>query len=326
MSRLKSYFDSILIISLPERKDRRDALLGNLQSTGLATSADVEWVDACTGDHAGGPPPGWSAGKPAWGCLHSHLTCLDLAISRSSQSTLIMEDDAVFSRHAGHILRCFMEAVPDDWDQIYLGGNHAVQPIPTEHPWVWKAGGVTATHAYAVAASALDTVRERMADLHDYTYYRGWHCDTHLAKSHGEHRWQTYTPSWWLAAQEESVSDINRRLWPRRWFHSDHWRMSLPFIILENSNTLMPDEQQALYLPKIPAPTPVPELLDWLHQTASEALRLGRLPGLVSNANIPTSTLRALWPAGVRSHSECDLPALADYPFNGLFAHAMVPI
>lgn len=326
MTRLPDHFDLIVAISLPEREDRRRSLRQNLAATGLAGESDLHWLTACRADHAGGPPAGWTACPAAWGCLQSHLAALDLAMAREAKAVLILEDDAVFSPQAPQMLRALMEAVPRDWGQLYLGGHHALQPQPTEHPLVWQAGGVTATHAYAVAGPALAAVRERMADLTDYTTFSGWHCDSHLALSHARQLWPAYTPSWWLAAQEESVSDLNGRHWPRRWLHSSTWSMELPFILVEDPAALTESEKAALLFHDAAVPRHVPGLLDWMHTSARRALIYGTLPAITRAQAPPEETLARLWPAGILRHPGADLPALAGYPFNGLFCHPMSSI
>src|SRR5436190_3897110 len=323
MSRLPDHFDLIIAISLPEREDRRAALRKNLSETGLCEANDIHWLTACRPDHAGGPPPGWTACKPAWGCLQSHLASLDLAMQRGAESVLILEDDAVFSRRAPQILSAFMQAVPRDWGQIYLGGNHALQPFATGHPFVWRAGGVSATHAYAVRGHTLPAVRARLADLTEYLTYKGWHCDSHLALSHARALWPAYAPTWWLAAQEDSVSDLNGKHWPRRWLHYSGWCMELPFILVEDAAALTAEEKAVLLFHDEPVPESIPGLLDWIHAAARRALTYGTLPAITGREAPALETLYRLWPAGIISHAGADLPALADYPFNGLFPHAM---
>jgi hypothetical protein len=323
MSRLADHFDLIIAISLPEREDRRAAARKNLTETGLAAEGDIHWLNACRPDHAGGPPRGWTACKPAWGCLQSHLAAFDLAMQRGVQSVLILEDDCWFSPRAPQMLRVFMGAVPRHWGQIYLGGNHALQPRPTGHPLVWQAGGVTTTHAYAVAGHSLSLVRERMADMADYLAYRGWHCDTHLALSHAQNRWPAYTPTWWMAAQEDSVSDLNGKHWPRRWLHNSAWCMELPFILVADPSALTAEEQAALLFHDEPVPQSLPALLHWMHKSACRSLVYGRLPALPGDKAPALNDLRRLWPAGIIRHPGADLATLADYPFNGLFPHAM---
>lgn len=323
MSRLPDHFDLIVVISLPEREDRRQALRGNLAGTDLAQEHEILWFTACRSDHNGGPPAGWTAGPGAWGCLQSHLAVLDLAASRNCQSVLILEDDAVFSPRAPDMLKAFMAAVPSHWVQLYLGGHHSIQPKPTVHPLVWQARAVTATHAYAVAGHSLTIVRNRLADLTDYTTFAGWHYDSHFALSHFRELWPVYTPSWWLAAQEASRSDINGIQWPRRWLHSPVWCMELPFILVESAETLTQTEKSFLLIHDAPIPRQPPELLEWMHTASRRALAYGRLPALPSNGTPAPEILQRLWPAGIIRYPGADLSALADYPFNGLFSHPM---
>jgi len=64
MTPLKQYFDRIAIISLPDHEDRRQQILTNLTTLGLATPEELTWVDAVDGRKAE-IPSWWKAGHGA---------------------------------------------------------------------------------------------------------------------------------------------------------------------------------------------------------------------------------------------------------------------
>jgi hypothetical protein len=102
--------------------------------------------------------------------------------------------------------------------------------------------------------------------------------------------------------------------------------MELPFILVEEPASLTEPERGALLFHDAPVPRHVPGLLDWMHTGACRALIYGTLPAIPVNEAPPEETLRRLWPAGILRHPGADLPALADYPFNGLFPHPMTSV
>jgi hypothetical protein len=85
------------------------------------------------------------------------------------------------------------------------------------------------------------------------------------------------------------------------------------------------EAQQWVYRPEPPRegiPANRMERSLWLRRVACEAYQQGRLPACYLSAE----EIRTLWPGGVRAPSNADeLVRLADYPANGLFAHAFSP-
>jgi glycosyl transferase, family 25 len=108
-------FDSIRILNLPHRKDRRAEMAHELERMGVAGDPRVAFVDAIARDD---PGPFGSVG--AHGCFLSHLATLEEAAS-AGQRVLILEDDCDFAKEA----RSY--ELPADWD-IFYGGYLASDP------------------------------------------------------------------------------------------------------------------------------------------------------------------------------------------------------
>lgn len=108
-------FDSIRILNLPHRKDRRAEMTRELERMGVAGDRRVAFVDAIARDERG---PFGSVG--AHGCFLSHLATLEEAAS-AGQRVLILEDDCDFTKEA----RSY--ELPADWD-IFYGGYLASDP------------------------------------------------------------------------------------------------------------------------------------------------------------------------------------------------------
>jgi GR25 family glycosyltransferase involved in LPS biosynthesis len=149
MSTLLNHFERITIISLPERDDRRESLLKNLTTYGLAEPTDLTWLEAVEGRNVD-LPSWWKSGPGAWGCRFSQLAAIESAQRDGLNNLLILEDDVVFHPRAGEWLDDIMGILPNGWGQLFLGGQHMLPPKATKHPKLLEGKCITRTHAYAV--------------------------------------------------------------------------------------------------------------------------------------------------------------------------------
>lgn len=113
--RLFDAFDSIRILNLPERSDRRREMLAELAKFGLS---DDERVSFFPGSRRTDPGPFASAGEH--GCYLSHLALLKAA-SAEDETVLVLEDDCDFLPEAADYV------VAEEWD-IFYGGYTAEEP------------------------------------------------------------------------------------------------------------------------------------------------------------------------------------------------------
>jgi len=112
-------FESIRILNLPHRSDRRREMKSELAKFGLA---DDDRVSFFAGSPATDRGPFASVGEH--GCYLSHLALLKAA-SAEGKRVLVLEDDCDFLPEAGNY------ALPDDWD-IFYGGYTAEDPANLE--------------------------------------------------------------------------------------------------------------------------------------------------------------------------------------------------
>ena len=126
-----SAFDSIRIVSLPDRLDRRAEISKEMNRAGLAVGeGSVRMFDAIRPAEAAGFP---SIG--ARGCYQRHL--------------MVFEDDALFTREIDNADALMDLCKGDDWDFLYPG--HLMLPaIPGPLRWIPKDDWLMCTHAYAV--------------------------------------------------------------------------------------------------------------------------------------------------------------------------------
>lgn len=314
MSLLPHFFDRIAIISLPHRADRRERLLTHLAQAGLATAADIAWVDAVDGRQQQ-IPDWWKAGPGAWGCRASQWRALASAQRAGVERLLILEDDAVFHPRASEWLPEVFALLPLDWDLFFLGGQHLKSPVPTEHPRLVKGTYITRTHAWAIQRRAFGRLLMEIGRDAAYRARTAMHVDHHLGLGQMEGLWSAYAPAWWLAGQDEGASNISLNLDRRRWWQwgDNYWQ--LPFVTSFDA-AAHPD---LLSTPETPPPRDQLPLALWLRNAAREAWLQGRLPA----CSLAAEQITPLWSGGVRTPRTAEeLTRLADYPANGLFPHA----
>jgi hypothetical protein len=204
---LAGYFDRVVVISLARRPDRLARFRANFTPERWPFKQPEVFV-GIDGDRCP-PPRNWIAGGGAWGCMQSHRQILERALSDGTKRLLVLEDDAHLPEEFPAKVAAFLKAVPPDWDQLMLGGQHIdvfKNPPPGLPGGVVRCLNCQRTHAYAVQGGFMQEL------------YRVWqagttHCD-HIMGPLQRHR-KVYAPEPMLIGQEEGRSDISGRTNPR---------------------------------------------------------------------------------------------------------------
>ncbi|MCC9600420.1 glycosyltransferase family 25 protein [Stieleria sp. JC731] len=161
-------------------------------------------------------PQWWQVGLGAWGCFQSHLRLIENALNDKVESILVLEDDAVCCDDFCGSLEPFAKNVPDDWEWIYLGGqhlhHHRAFPVKVcDH--VYRPHYVHRAHAYALRGRrAMEAIythlleRERWGEKH--------HLDHRLGELHAVYPGGIYVPGSWVIQQAQSFSNIKMKHMP----------------------------------------------------------------------------------------------------------------
>lgn len=214
MKNLTDWFDRVYVINCAHRPDRLKETKKHLAETKMADNDKVIYYPAIIGDWTTCPAD-WQSGRGAWGCLRSFQRILEDVIhdrdergQMNCQNVLIMEDDVIFKDNPLERLNNFMEVVPEDWGQIYLGGQHRRHPKETDNPNVIIGSSVNRTHAYAVNAPTLTALYRHISYATDY---RGStkHIDHQLELAHRRADWPVYCPKEWIVGQRAGSSNIS---------------------------------------------------------------------------------------------------------------------
>ena len=214
MKNLTDWFDRVYVINCAHRPDRLEETKKHLDETKMADNDKVHYYPAIIGDWTTCPAD-WGSGRGAWGCLRSHQRILeDVLHTRDDRhmmaldSVLILEDDVIFKDDSLEKLNEFMEVVPDDWGQIYLGGQHRRHPKETDIPNVIIGNSINRTHAHAINGPSITSVYRHISYASDY---RGSskHIDHQLELAHRRADWPVYCPKEWVAGQRAGSSNIS---------------------------------------------------------------------------------------------------------------------
>lgn len=226
---LSEYFERVYVISLPWHGERRERLKAQLK--GLVRARDLEFMEAIAGDQLY-PPAWWKQGGGAWGCLQSHVRVLQTIWQRGHERALVVEDDAVVDADAKRQLGELFSAVPGDWGQLYLGGQHQWEPEAKGRVFIGKS--VNRTHCYGVARKYVPGILQHIQHAPDYIENPYRHVDHQLEVAHQRGDWPVYCPQWWIFGQGENDSAINGHHHPDKWWDwaGDGLLKRLPWAVL----------------------------------------------------------------------------------------------
>jgi hypothetical protein len=254
---LDEKFNRVAVVSLPRSKDRAVSCLQQLHERNLSEKAEVfRAIDGkiCPASSW------WVSGNSSWGCMMSHFRVVQDALMDGIETLLVLEDDCVWQEGADRLVAEFLEQVPDDWGQIYFGGQHrnGVKPtcIPGK-PAVWVPNSVHRTHAYAIHRRAMVKFLQHIIYAPDYINAKikngiARHVDHQLEQAHQRGDWKVYCPSWWLAGQSENLSLISGKKLGEQWWHTvkESEFESLPLVIVDKY-TPTEDQQRHLHFGKL---------------------------------------------------------------------------
>lgn len=155
---LTDYFDEALCINLLKRDDRWEQFIKEADTHSLSIGF---WsaIDGNKLDYAG------PLKKGIIGCAMSHRNIIQSAQEAGLKSILILEDDVEFDPELNEKFTEWIKEVPDDWDMLYLGGNHNAKTITKCSDHLMRCTNTYTTHAYAVKNTIYDLILDHLQNI-----------------------------------------------------------------------------------------------------------------------------------------------------------------
>lgn len=197
MKTLNDYFKKIYCINLDKRKDRWDLAEPHF----IENNLNVERVSGIDGSTLNLEfPPEIKEG--AVGCSLSHLFTIKLAKQNKLENFLLLEDDVVFDQNINEKFYDLLDQVPDDWDMLYLGGQHFHgMDMPQVSENVYKCVYTLAAQSVGIKNTVYDYFIDKLMDITKIN-------DLHYAESHKEINAYVLIPH--LTWQRNTYSDIEK--------------------------------------------------------------------------------------------------------------------
>lgn len=206
---LHKWFKHTSVVSLDKFPKRWEAFQERATKAGLT---GYKKFHAIEGDKV--PPSGWfRGGNGAWGCLMSHLRIVqDALMDDEPGHILVFEDDAVFSDDWLERMHKIMEEVGNNWDMLYLGGQHLHMPRvkPYRMPYnkeVVNARNINRTHAFAINKKFLRKYQQHIMYAPDYIDAKSnFHIDHQLGILHQHQNYTILAAQPWVNGQGAGLS------------------------------------------------------------------------------------------------------------------------
>tara|TARA_R110000824_G_scaffold185608_1_gene366570 strand:- start:660 stop:1349 length:690 start_codon:yes stop_codon:yes gene_type:complete len=206
-------FDKVYLINLDRRSDRLETCNTVLQEHNFvverisAVDGDTLGVDEINKDFLTYISEDHLRGQ--LGCVMSHHKVLKDAKEKGYGSILILEDDFKLVSNFEELFEEFYPQVPDDWELLYLGGNHHFHrgvTLKMVTPNVGIPVKTYTTHAYAVRESLYD----KLIEVFDKDTNN---CPADIGLCHVQKEIKTCYTLWpSLISQEVGFSDITHRV------------------------------------------------------------------------------------------------------------------
>lgn len=175
------------------------------------------------------PPPYF--GRGAWGCYRSHLSIYEYHLHQHTEAVCIFEDDCVFCPDFASKVEKYITALPKDWKQAYLGGQHLKQHILKPRPvndYVSIPFNVNRTHAYMISRKGMLELYQWLESNRGLTFdnLHNKHIDHYMGQWHQTDPGGVYCPAagFWYCGQDQGKSWISGRVQSKQHTWCSQWK------------------------------------------------------------------------------------------------------
>lgn len=161
--KITDFFDKTYCINLDRRTDRWSDVLNEFKKFNINKVERVSAIDGKTIK-----VKNTNINKSEIALILTNIQIIEKAKKQNLKSILILEDDVEFTNEISNISKYF-EFLPNNWDMIYLGGNHnefiewAKPTIINEK--VLKLKHTFCTHCVGIKNTAYDIILDNLKHL-----------------------------------------------------------------------------------------------------------------------------------------------------------------
>ena len=202
-SRLNDIFEQVFVINLKRREDRLKTITNKLNKLQIKFEI-VEAIDGSLLEPDKSIGNGYNH-KGVAGCALSHRKVASIANERNLKNYLVIEDDCEFPENFNELFECYIKQIPKNWDLIYFGGNHQLQPKPINVN-IGRLQHTYTTHCFAINSLGYKTILSFVGDSVEKLKEP---IDVTLTRLQKTANCYVFKPH--LAWQEGSFSDIEQK-------------------------------------------------------------------------------------------------------------------
>lgn len=198
-------FDKVYCINLEHREDRKTHILSECAKYNLG---ELSFFKAINGNNISNS---YRISNGCLGLILSNIEILKEAKNNNYKTILILEDDCHFTNEVLDI-DLYFDALPDDWDMMYVGGNHNIHmgdsPPKQINEKIVKLHNTYTTHFVAINNNMYDVILARLSKF-----------DKPLDVVYAEIQklYNVYSTSKPIAKQLNGYSDIENKVIDYNW-------------------------------------------------------------------------------------------------------------
>lgn len=197
--------DSIYVINLKEREDRRIHIISELKKIECDNYVIFEAIDGKK------IPNNTKLKSGMFGLINTYLSLYEKWKQTKKNNILIVEDDCVFVPKFNDRLELYVNNIPQDWEMMYFGGNHN-----------YHMGNKTEKiNEHCIKLS--NTYSAHCVILKDYVFeelienLKTFKIENDVMMANLQKKYKAYSPVNKLTSQIPSYSDIEQRFVDYNW-------------------------------------------------------------------------------------------------------------
>jgi GR25 family glycosyltransferase involved in LPS biosynthesis len=202
---LNDLSDSIYVINLKERTDRKEHIVNQLEKIDCKNYILFEGVNGKKIDNPTKMPSGM------FGLIKTYINMYNDWKKNPKDNILIIEDDCIFVDNFNLRLSEYMEHVPENWDMLYFGANHnyhmGEKTIPVNQNCI-KLNNSYSAHCVLIKSHVFE---ELIFGIQTFTI------ENDVMMANLQKKYNAYSSSEALTTQLVSYSDIQNKVMDYNW-------------------------------------------------------------------------------------------------------------